>query len=431
MAGSKITVNPHDIHSAITTWSGFVYQGKVALYHSIKVLTDDSSAGSYALQLDSLEDFAIMAASNSCLSLHQIKALKNTYYSGYEEAFTKLCAKGKIYKCDDLSFHVAVKIGDKSPADIATAHPKMQLYQYDDGQYFCALSHIDAAMAHVITEFYKKHAPEHTWKQQTAYVTATKNVLDDIVQRKVISIHQLVHAGVASDNTLAYTQTISFADLKAVFDEDLNLRTNSEAYFQALLKGDLNRYYQEFCLDCPDPVSDEVKAKMSFFINFINQLPGPELLHFCRQIMPHRKVALNSFSEYKDTTFQQEDLRYAFFKALFELKELTPTKLEELGWRLTAGGMFIPTAISRPQQEIHAVCSAIVQNIQETDFDLPYETSALVTAYMNTPSLQDIVNNTNDIDPEVDELVTPEEEKIMRWKKIGLCSIDEAKKHIS
>ena len=134
MAGTKINVNPDDIHSAITTWSGFVYQGKIALYHSLKLLTDDVAAASYQLQLDSLEDFAIMASANTCLSLHQIKALKTKYYSGYEGAFKKLCAKGTLLGCNDLSFHVAVEITDKTPAIIALAHPNMKLYKYHNGE---------------------------------------------------------------------------------------------------------------------------------------------------------------------------------------------------------------------------------------------------------------------------------------------------------
>ena len=30
-------INPNDIHSAADTWNGFIYQGKVALYHVLKL----------------------------------------------------------------------------------------------------------------------------------------------------------------------------------------------------------------------------------------------------------------------------------------------------------------------------------------------------------------------------------------------------------
>ena len=42
--------------SAISSWGGFVYQGKIALFHSIKLLLDESFDGKevkkFALQLD-------------------------------------------------------------------------------------------------------------------------------------------------------------------------------------------------------------------------------------------------------------------------------------------------------------------------------------------------------------------------------------------
>jgi len=36
-------------HSAISTWSGFVYQGKVALYHCLKLINEGDSK--FQLQL--------------------------------------------------------------------------------------------------------------------------------------------------------------------------------------------------------------------------------------------------------------------------------------------------------------------------------------------------------------------------------------------
>ncbi|EPM9668940.1 hypothetical protein [Escherichia coli] len=43
--------------SAVSSWSGFVYQGKIALYHSLKIIHDGDL--DFELQLDSSDDFAI------------------------------------------------------------------------------------------------------------------------------------------------------------------------------------------------------------------------------------------------------------------------------------------------------------------------------------------------------------------------------------
>ncbi|HFQ6221182.1 TPA: dsDNA nuclease domain-containing protein, partial [Pseudomonas aeruginosa] len=57
--------------SAISSWSGFVYQGKVALYHCLKLITEGERE--FELQLDSTDDFAIYK-DGKLFSAHQVKA---------------------------------------------------------------------------------------------------------------------------------------------------------------------------------------------------------------------------------------------------------------------------------------------------------------------------------------------------------------------
>ena len=62
--------------SAISSWGGFVYQGKVALYHCLKLLTAKSFQqriiDNFELQLDSTDDFAIYC-DGKVISTHQGK----------------------------------------------------------------------------------------------------------------------------------------------------------------------------------------------------------------------------------------------------------------------------------------------------------------------------------------------------------------------
>ncbi|MFB2905067.1 hypothetical protein ACE1BH_08980, partial [Aeromonas jandaei] len=69
--------------SAISSWSGFVYQGKVALYHSLKLIYDDDL--DFELQLDSSDDFAIYK-NGKLHTAHQVKAKISKYRSGYTKA---------------------------------------------------------------------------------------------------------------------------------------------------------------------------------------------------------------------------------------------------------------------------------------------------------------------------------------------------------
>src|SRR3989339_1311712 len=75
--------------TAVSTWSGYVYQGKIALYHCLKLINQGDAE--FELQLDSSDDFAIYK--NAALtSAHQVKAKIGKYRNGYAEALEKSSA---------------------------------------------------------------------------------------------------------------------------------------------------------------------------------------------------------------------------------------------------------------------------------------------------------------------------------------------------
>ncbi|MGN4221945.1 hypothetical protein ACS0Y6_18795, partial [Burkholderia gladioli] len=57
--------------TAVSTWSGYVYQGKIALYHCLKLINQGDA--DFDLQLDSSDDFAIYK-NGTLKSAHQVKA---------------------------------------------------------------------------------------------------------------------------------------------------------------------------------------------------------------------------------------------------------------------------------------------------------------------------------------------------------------------
>lgn len=78
-------------HDASATWSGFNYQGKVALYHSLKIINKmldegiDVDFAGYELILENYEDFDIKEP-NGFKSFHQVKAMNETAFNKYEDA---------------------------------------------------------------------------------------------------------------------------------------------------------------------------------------------------------------------------------------------------------------------------------------------------------------------------------------------------------
>lgn len=84
---------PHP-HTAAPTWSGFIYQGHLALYHSIECLLNKMS---FELQIDSIDDFAIIE-NGVAVSTHQVKALADNKRAAYKESLEKAASTSKL--CD-------------------------------------------------------------------------------------------------------------------------------------------------------------------------------------------------------------------------------------------------------------------------------------------------------------------------------------------
>ncbi|MDO8417319.1 MAG: hypothetical protein Q7S87_14025 [Agitococcus sp.] len=73
---------------ASPSWSGFNYQGKVALYYALKLINDhpiSQDLSNYSLMLEATEDFEIQRDGVS-LSYHQVKAYAQSSYSTYSNA---------------------------------------------------------------------------------------------------------------------------------------------------------------------------------------------------------------------------------------------------------------------------------------------------------------------------------------------------------
>lgn len=83
---------------ASPSWSGFNYQGKVALYHALKLINAKPIGYDFStthLMLEANEDFEIIIA-GSPISFHQVKAYSSSTFSEYSDALFGLTIE--LYK---------------------------------------------------------------------------------------------------------------------------------------------------------------------------------------------------------------------------------------------------------------------------------------------------------------------------------------------
>ena len=80
-------------HDASPTWSGFNYQGKVALYTALASINNTTvDTNNYTLELEWFEDFSIKDGKNY-VSIHQVKAYNDVNLNKYSEALFNLFEK--------------------------------------------------------------------------------------------------------------------------------------------------------------------------------------------------------------------------------------------------------------------------------------------------------------------------------------------------
>lgn len=93
-------IEKRDTHNAAASWSGYDYQGKVAIYWALCVINekDDINYCDYQLEIESLEDFSILYKDNP-ISIHQVKSYQEKKtFSPYKEAVLELMGKCAKYE---------------------------------------------------------------------------------------------------------------------------------------------------------------------------------------------------------------------------------------------------------------------------------------------------------------------------------------------
>lgn len=412
-------------HTAIATWSGFVYQGRVALYHVLKLISDKpmSVLDKLSIQIDSLEDFAItelVAGELVPLTMHQVKAVGSSYYSTYKDDFVKLEKKVKATgKKPQGYFHLSTK-NEKKSADIEVLHPGLKIYCYDADD-FCSLKEIDDRIKQCLALVLKKLGKDE-------YNSETMQLLCDVLEMKitdtVIHIHSLNHQGI-SISKAAYEETIPLKEFVDIIGKDVADIVHDQRYFESKIRQDLNRYYHEFCLEQEEPLTDDVKAKLNDYLSYINTLNSDEFKLFLQSIRPHHHIDYSTIREYKDSSLVEEEVKDAFLVILMEIR----TSSAEIGisWRCKDSKQYYPTCINASNSETSKkrVSRYILATAFSSAVDVPFNADYLVTRECVIDSIEHHANNITHISET--EAEKKGHDKITRWRKLGLIDLENAK----
>lgn len=419
-------IDPNDIHSAADTWSGFLYQGKVALYHVLRIINEEDHALNYHLQLDSLEDFAIVDDDINPISLHQVKAMKSPSYASYRVAFEKLEKRSNDFACDEAYFHLAVQ-NEMSVGDIHINHPHIEIYSYSWGNHYCSLDEVNARIEDQIAVFLKNNGLSHHCNSDNIY--KLRNKLEAIVCDQIIVIHAANHT---SNGLTIEEGAYHFIIPLITFDEILRSDPSAgldENYYLFLTKELLNQYYTEFCTDAEEQETIDTgdKQKLDLYMQQINGLNGDEIISFLQSILPHRTVKLDSIIGFKDRNINNEEFKDAFLQSLFELTACPGSIGDNFLWQDKDNFGYTVTAIKDGQANAAQVCRRIFKNINEADVQVPYETDKLITLELEVDSLKESLKIHTPSGEEEPSSGAGLENNILKWSKISLVTLNNAK----
>ncbi len=424
-------LDPDEVDSAIASWSGFIYQGKVALYHLLKLLCEDENSPRYDLQLDSLEDFAIRNGGDT-LTLHQVKAVNSKYYSKFKRHFEKLAAKKVKYPCQTAYFHLAIK-NEKTDIEIVSEHSTISLYQYSNENFYCGLNEINDLIDLQISFYLKRIGITQNDNANNRIVLL--NALEGLIFNQVMYMHSQNQ----KENGLSINEAAFYGEIP--FQKFINVLTSEpshlmdENYYLFHTKQLFNIWCLEFFQDMQEAaefhlndIPVDMKPKLDNYLCQINELDDNELFEFIRNLIPHRKFKLESLSDFNSLNITSDEFQLSFFKGLSDLIPSSREIKDGLIWTSNDNSKNTLTAINNPQSQLSTVAKRIYVNVNETDFEVPYNTETLITSDIYAESLQEVWNNGFDIkDDEIDS----NRNHITKWLNVSLKPLAEVKNNIN
>ncbi|EMJ5493727.1 ABC-three component system protein [Pseudomonas aeruginosa] len=351
-------------HSAISTWSGFVYQGKVALYHCLKLINQGDC--DFQLQLDSTDDFAIYK-NNEVISAHQVKAKIGDYRSNYKDALKK----SALIELDRVAgikryFHISQPINDDSDY-IDPNNERVEFYAYGDVRH-CELDKIEDLTKQIIKEIYARQAVVY----DDSLVDANYCLASDKISSQALIIHAKIQNEGDAQRIAAYEHRVPAESiLKDIMDANPYERKD---YYAIELKARLHTYLEERLAESLPGMSDAAYERARRIYELIRLSEGGDFKILCQLMKPSEKFS----------RIQSSDIRR--YSDLLHTISAEPI-LKRLPHYLDNDNKFYaPTALYLPEPTDKKYCtSEIIAEIKNNDDlgRLLFEFNNLIAARAN------------------------------------------------
>ncbi|MEN5107328.1 ABC-three component system protein [Pseudomonas sp. TWI672] len=322
--------------TAVSTWSGYVYQGKIALYHSLKLITEGDE--DFELQLDSSDDFAIYK-SGALVSAHQVKAKIGTYRNEYTEALEK-SSKIEHDRIAGVSrfFHVSVQLNDTSDYT-GTNKELVKFYLYGNNSY-CGLGEIEELTKSLI----KKICLRENEPITAEMIHYNYCLLSERISTQAVAIHRIVQVDRERANKVAYEQRIHAKSLITDIAKQ-NPYSNTE-YYAVDLRAKLHSHLEDRLDNSLLGMSDEAYGRACRLFDHIRDSPIGDMQTLCQLMKPSERFS----------SLQKADIRR--YSTLIEAMAIEPVYSQFPHYLDGEKQFYLPTALDVPYPQDEEGCIA-------------------------------------------------------------------------
>ena len=420
-------IKKEDIHSAVPSWSGFVYQGKVAIYTALHILNnviedDPYSIDKYSLVIEDLEDFVIFK-NNRVESIHQVKAKpKNNTIGQYNEANLLLLGKIAIYPhIKEAILHTATELKEFSEEslreniknfDVSRSKKAAADYQaglFDDSydnytlareklkiasesnnndlQGVIELEHIEEVVKEEIKKIYQKlkYSDMRKVEENIQYIYANFLFLvENSVHRSHLDKQKII---------------IEFTELKNILDSDSIFDYTTDTASLILLHSISNQYdYYIEDYDVEDLVETSFLKKWKEHLTALYKFNKKDFYTLCTRLTPHK--AFNPHDKVKILELMQiaepTGVKDVFFRAILETEERikVPNDLESAYILRENGKFHSVTTLTDQAQIFEKIGAKIFKNIEKSSelFPLLFDIDVYITSQLNNEYKGTITN---------------------------------------
>jgi len=334
--------------SAISSWSGFVYQGKIALYHCLKLIHEGDV--DFELQLDSTDDFAIYK-SGLLVSAHQVKANIGKYRSNYSKALKK-SAKIELDRTKGTRryFHISIAISNTS--DYKDDNDEIvEFYSYGDDKH-CALGDIEKLTKSLITNICKTKKINLSEK----LLNLNYCLLSEKISSKAIEIHKVIQADGDTERRAAYSNRVFGQSIQ---DDIINNNPyNDTDYYAIDLKSRLHAHLEDRLQQSLPGMTDASYERARNLYEHVRETQAKELKCLCQLMKPSERFTL----------IQRSDIRK--YTGLIQEITIEPILTKLPHYLCKQHKFYIPTALDLPDIEENVYCASDIRSEISSNDDL-------------------------------------------------------------